>query len=57
MSNKKKILFDEKEDEGDDETTIKINKNYADRYENWRSKEEFQKCNLVDQKLFSLVNY
>ena len=39
-------LFDE--DENDKETfggtQLAVNKNYADRYNNWRGKEEMQKC-------------
>jgi hypothetical protein len=36
---------------------LSINKNYADRYNNWREKEELQKCNfhpfLFRQNFFS----
>lgn len=46
MVNKKKIelsLSDEEEVEATS-TALKINKNYAERYEKWRNKEEIQKC-------------
>lgn len=32
-------------DNDDEESGFKINKKYAERYENWRGKEELQKCN------------
>lgn len=47
MVNKKKIelgLSDEEEvDKTSSKNTLSINKNYADRYEKWRNKEEIQK--------------
>lgn len=49
MVNKKKIelgLSDEEEvDNTSSKNTLSINKNYADRYEKWRNKEEIQKRN------------
>lgn len=46
MVSKKKIEFLNSEDEEEkSENIFKINKNYAEKYENWRSKEELQKCN------------
>lgn len=37
-------LFDEGSSE--DEGKLKINQSYADKYNQWREKEEYQKCNL-----------
>ena len=50
MSKKKDIaLFD---DDNDEQSTnfsgdFGINKNYAERYNNWRGKEEMQKCKQI----------
>ena len=48
MSKKQKreslALFDEEEEEADDRGQLAVNKNYADRYNDWRGKEEMQKC-------------
>lgn len=41
MGKVKLDLGDESSEEGD----LKINKNYAEKYEQWRSKEVLQKCN------------
>jgi hypothetical protein len=43
------LLDDENEEnENNDEASeLKINKNYAQRYDNWRSKEELQRCKLI----------
>lgn len=32
--------------DSDDDSRLKINNNYAERYDNWRQKEELQKCEL-----------
>ena len=52
---KEKILFADEDDEetnefglnskrGDSTNALAINKKYAERYDNWRGKEEMQKC-------------
>jgi hypothetical protein len=50
MSKKKPIgaLFDDNNEEENDDNNISfgVNKKYAERYDNWRSKEELQKCKL-----------
>jgi hypothetical protein len=44
-SNDKKLkLIDSDESDKEDLKELTINKNYADRYNNWREKEELQKC-------------
>jgi protein KRI1 len=45
MSNKKKTLFDSDGDEsgGEDSKSLKINEDYASRYDRWRREEEKQK--------------
>ena len=45
-------LFDEDVEENEDNCVantgqLAVNKNYADRYNNWRGKEEMQKCTLM----------
>jgi hypothetical protein len=35
-------LFDEAS--SDEEGNLKINSNYAEKYNHWREKEEYQKC-------------
>jgi hypothetical protein len=42
MGRKTEKLF-EKEGDSDDDGGLKINKNYADRYDRWREKEEYEK--------------
>lgn len=51
VKEKKQILIESDEDEefGDSAANnngLSINKKYAERYDNWRNKEELQKCNL-----------
>lgn len=41
VKNKKLDLLS---DEEQDAKELKINKNYAERYDNWRGKEELQRC-------------
>lgn len=41
---KQQLLDEENENEDNDDATLRINKNYAQNYENWRRKEEVQKC-------------
>jgi CRISPR/Cas system CSM-associated protein Csm2 small subunit len=42
----------------DSKNSLKINENYAKRYENWRLKEELQKCNnLNNYQLNHFYNY
>lgn len=45
MATKKAKLFDDSsDDEEGKKPTLAINANYAERYTNWRQKEELQKC-------------
>ena len=54
VKEKKQILIGSDEDEelgdsagfGGAKSGLSINKKYAERYDNWRNKEELQKCNL-----------
>ena len=58
MSKSKKkeiVLFGDEEDETAD-LSIGFNKNYAERYENWRGKEEMQKRNTKKHKLAGQIN-
>lgn len=54
-------LFDEEADENDDATAaaltgqLAVNKNYAERYNNWRGKEEMQKCTLLSVPFVTLL--
>ena len=43
MVSKKLDLLDSDEEQVHDNNGLKINKQYAQRYDNWRSKEELQK--------------
>ena len=43
-------LFDE--NNSDEEGNLKINQSYADKYNQWREKEEYQKC-IKKHKTFS----
>lgn len=58
---KNKVLFDADEEEEDNSVSFKnglgINKNYADRYDKWRGKEELQRCNKKKKKYFFLKNF
>ncbi len=41
------------DDSGDDEKpTLKINENYANKYDTWRNKEELQKCNCFQNRIW-----
>lgn len=45
MVSKKKIDLEASDDERIESSNIlKINTKYAERYDNWRNKEELQKC-------------
>ncbi len=60
MPDKKKISLIASDDEELEDTLEdknngwSINKRYAERYDNWRNKEELQKCNL-DFWIFSFI--
>lgn len=43
MPPKKQLLADDSEESGDEVNQLTINKDYAERYDNWRKKEEYQK--------------
>jgi hypothetical protein len=45
MIKKRLELLESNDQESQLKTKLSINKNYADKYENWRSKEELQKRN------------
>lgn len=45
---KSKVLLGGSDSE--DEGALKINENYAERYNKWRGKEELQKCKLIALK-------
>lgn len=45
MVSKKKIeIMNSSDEEEASENLLNINKNYADRYNTWRGKEELQRC-------------
>ncbi len=43
-------LFDEAS--SDEEGNLKINSNYAEKYNQWREKEEYQKCQSTSLEIF-----
>jgi hypothetical protein len=47
LNDKKLKLIESDESDKEDLKELTINKNYADRYNNWREKEELQKCILI----------
>jgi hypothetical protein len=47
-------LFDEASDEEED---LKINSNYADRYNQWREKEEYQKRQSTFIVFLNILTY
>ncbi len=54
-SNDNKLkLIDSDESDKEDLNEFSINKNYADRYNNWREKEELQKCIFDKFKLIKM---
>lgn len=46
-------LFDEAS--SDEEGNLKINSNYAEKYNHWREKEEYQKCQSTSLNFYVLI--
>lgn len=48
----RKVLLDLDIGDGEGQNQIGINRDYAERYDNWRRLEEMQKCNFyISQKI------
>ena len=48
MVKKSKLnLLEDENEESENKNELTINENYAQRYDNWRSKEELQRCKLI----------
>ena len=58
VKNSKLNLLDDENEDSEKNTEIgelTINKNYAQRYDNWRSKEELQRCKRYKFKRSKLL--